>query len=94
MHHVVDVLGTGAGETVDVRREDPTTGSDGAAELTKVHLMPTLSAAWKARVKFLLCDMKRIRFSDWSVLYTDHNTGEGRTGVQAKYKFYLNLLHC
>lgn len=37
---------------------------DGSAEPTKVHLMPTLSAAWKARVKFLLWDTKRIK-SHW-----------------------------
>lgn len=28
-------------------------------KLTKVHLMPTLSAAWKAKVKFLLWKEKK-----------------------------------
>lgn len=76
VHHIVDVLESRAGNTVDVMREDPrlllAAASDAAAGLTKVHLMPTLSAAWKARVKFLLCDMKRSRVTDWSVVYPQH----------------------
>lgn len=74
VHHVIDVLEEAA-KTV-VMREDPhlllAARSGGAAELTKVHLMPTLSAAWKARVKFLLCNMKRIRVTEGCVVYPQH----------------------
>lgn len=49
VHHLVDVLGRRAPSTSHSAGQ-----CDGGEEPTKVHLMPTLSAAWKARVKFLL----------------------------------------
>jgi len=49
-------------------------------KLTKVHLMPTLSAAWKANVKFLFWENKRVK-----VTHTQSETTSNTAALQGLY---------